>query len=120
MVFEFPQEGEALTNEENNLVKTMIPVVYRLVLFSIVWNGLSIPALNLFYKYTGVLPVEDEDGPVAVAYLVESDPMPMNALAGSQDAKCRSVLVDNRFSRGYNAADMDINTMEDYRRKMQR
>jgi NhaP-type Na+/H+ or K+/H+ antiporter len=31
----FPEPGEALTEEENNLTRAMIPVVYWLVVFSI-------------------------------------------------------------------------------------
>ncbi|KAK5945677.1 hypothetical protein PMZ80_002883 [Knufia obscura] len=116
----FPEEGTALTKEENDLVRAMIPVVYWLVLFSIVWHGLSIPALNLFYVYMGVQPVEDEDGPVEVGQLSEGDTVPGNVVSGSRDAKRGSVLVRNRFSRGYNAAEVDLNGVEDWRRKTQR
>lgn len=116
----FPEEGEALTAEETNLVKAMIPVVYWLVLFSILWHGLSIPALNLIYEYAGVKPVEDEDGPVEITHLSEKDPLPTNAVAGSQDPRRRSVLVNNRFSRSYNTADMDLNAVDENRRHTQR
>jgi len=116
----FPEEGEALTAEETNLVRAMIPVVYWLVLFSIVWHGLSIPALSLIYQWTGVKPVEDEEGPVEVPHLSENYPLPTNAIAGSQDARRRSVLVNNRFSRSYNTAELDLNAVEDYRRQAQR
>jgi sodium/hydrogen antiporter len=50
----------------------MIPVVYWLVLFSIVWHGLSIPALNAFYGWKGVEPVQDEDGPVEVKVSIQA------------------------------------------------
>ena len=115
----FPEAGEALTTEENNLTAAMIPVVYWLVLFSIVWHGLSIPALNLIYKWRGVPPITDDDGPVEVMYLSENAPLPKNAVPGSKDPRRRSVLVNNRFSRSYNAAETDLNAVEDYRRRTQ-
>jgi len=116
----FPHEGEALTAEENDLVKVMIPVVYWLVVFSIIWHGLSIPALNLIYEYASVKPVEDEDGPVEVTHLSENAPLPVNAVRGSQDARRRSVLVNNRFSRSYSTAEISLTAVEDYRRRTQR
>ena len=51
-------DGDA---EETDLVRAMRPVVYWLVLFSIVVHGLSIPALNLIYRYMGVQPNIQED-----------------------------------------------------------
>lgn len=38
----FPKHGEAMT-EEDNIVRAMVPVIYRLVLFSIVckWTGVA-------------------------------------------------------------------------------
>jgi hypothetical protein len=39
-----------MTEEEDNLAKVMGPVVYWLVFFSIVFHGLSIPALDAFYR----------------------------------------------------------------------
>jgi sodium/hydrogen antiporter len=62
----FPDVEDAQTEEERNLIRVMVPVVYWLVLFSIVVHGLSIPALNAFYVWKGVEPVRDEDGPVEV------------------------------------------------------
>ena len=62
----FPELEEAQTQEERTLIQVMVPVVYWLVFFSIVWHGLSIPALNAFYAWKGVQPVTDDDGPVLV------------------------------------------------------
>ena len=55
----FPELGKG-DSEETDLVRAMIPVVYWLVLFSIVFHGLSIPALNIAYRYMGVEPVQDD------------------------------------------------------------
>jgi NhaP-type Na+/H+ or K+/H+ antiporter len=94
----FPKSGEALTVEENVLTRVMVPVVYWLVLFSIIVHGLSIPALNAFLKWRGVAPVEDEHGPIEVTALSEHEPVPKNARRSS-DPKRRSFVVNNRFSR---------------------
>ncbi|KIX05070.1 uncharacterized protein Z518_05942 [Rhinocladiella mackenziei CBS 650.93] len=94
----FPESGEALTVEENVLTRVMIPVVYWLVLFSIIVHGLSIPALNAFLKWRGVAPIQDECGPVEVNVLSEHEPIPKNARRSS-DPKRRSLVVNNRFSR---------------------
>ena len=113
----FPEPGEALTDEENNLTRSMIPVVYWLVLFSIIWHGLSIPALNLIYKWRGVPPIQDEDGPAVIQRLSTRDPLPKNSMA---DEKRGSVVVNNRFSRSYNTAELDMNAVEGYRRRTQK
>jgi hypothetical protein len=91
----FPKPGEARTDEEDDLVRAMIPVVYWLVLFSIVWHGLSIPALDAFYRFKGVQPITDED-PIEVRVLSEYNAMPINAYA---NPKRNSIIVHNRFSR---------------------
>lgn len=39
-------------------------MVYWLVLFSIVVHGLSIPALNLIYKFYGVKPIQEDSVPI--------------------------------------------------------
>ncbi|KAG5790910.1 hypothetical protein H9Q69_010042 [Fusarium xylarioides] len=49
-------DGEEVTN----LVCATSPIVYWLVLFSIIVHGLSIPALNIFYHYTGKAPIQDD------------------------------------------------------------
>jgi hypothetical protein len=112
----FPEPGEALTEEENNLTRAMIPTVYWLVVFSIFWHGLSIPALNLFYKWRGVPSVEDQDGPAVVRHLSVNNPAPKNSTV---DEKRGSVVLNNRFSRNYNTADLDMNAVEQYRRRTQ-
>jgi hypothetical protein len=112
----FPEPGEALTEEENNLARAMIPTVYWLVVFSIFWHGLSIPALNLFYKWRGVPSVEDQDGPVIVQRLSVHNPVPKNSTI---DEKRGSVMLNNRFSRSYNTAELDLNAVEGYRRRTQ-
>ncbi|KAK7185774.1 sodium hydrogen exchanger family protein [Paraphaeosphaeria sporulosa] len=43
--------GEATTDEEENLAAAMIPVVYWLVIFSVVFHDLLIPALDAFYCF---------------------------------------------------------------------
>lgn len=112
----FPEPGEGLTEEENNLTRAMIPVVYWLVVFSIFWHGLSIPALNLIYKWRGVEPIQDEDGPTVVRRLSAHNPAPKNA---SVDERRSSFVVNNRFSRSYNTAELDMNAVEGYRRRTQ-
>jgi len=93
----FPKPGEAMTEEEDNLTRAMIPVVYWLVLFSIVWHGLSIPALDAFYRFKGVQPIIEEE-PAEIRVRSENDAMPINAYA---NPKRKSVIVHNRFSRPY-------------------
>jgi hypothetical protein len=84
-----------MTEEEDNLTRAMVPVVYWLVLFSIVWHGLSIPALDAFYRFKGVQPIIEEE-PAEIRVLTENDAMPSNAYA---DPKRKSMVVHNRFSR---------------------
>jgi len=87
----FPEEGG--DEEETNLVRVMGPVVYWLVLFSVVVHGLSIPGLNLVYKYMGVKPIKDDA--VEVRRTSIMTPTPANAVVGGQDR----FVVYNRFSR---------------------
>lgn len=94
----FPEAGEALTDEENQLTRAMIPVVYWLVFFSIVVHGLSIPALNLVLKWRGVPPVTDEEGPVEMRQLSRRQSLPKNSRP-SLDPRRNSIVVNNRFSR---------------------
>jgi len=75
----------------------MIPVVYWLVLFSIIFHGLSIPALDLFYRWKGVQPIV-EDSPAEVQVLSSTEALPNNAY--KDPSKRNSVMVMNRFSRG--------------------
>ncbi|KAF2742213.1 Na(+)/H(+) antiporter 1 [Sporormia fimetaria CBS 119925] len=91
----FPSPGTALTTEEDSLTSAMGPVVYFLVIFSIIVHGLSIPALDAFYRHRGVSPIL-EDNPAEIQILSENDPLPANAYV---DARRRSVVAHNRFSR---------------------
>ncbi|KAH5028620.1 hypothetical protein HBI81_126000 [Parastagonospora nodorum] len=91
----FPKAGEAMTDEEDHLTQAMGPVVYWLVLFSIIWHGLSIPALDAFYRYKGVQPIIEEE-PAEIHVLSENDALPANAYG---NPKRKSVIVHNRFSR---------------------
>jgi NhaP-type Na+/H+ or K+/H+ antiporter len=96
----FPELGEG-DEEETDLVRAMIPVVYWLVLFSIVVHGLSIPGLNLAYGYFDVAPI-DEDA-VEVRRKSIHVPTPSNAMVGDGE----NFIAYNRFSRPvYNVADL--------------
>lgn len=88
----FPELGEG-DAEQTNLVRVMGPVVYWLVLFSIVVHGLSIPALNLIYKYKGVKPIKDDA--VEIRRASVSSAAPSNAVVGGEDR----FVAYNRFSR---------------------
>lgn len=89
----FPKVEAAETHEEEDLLRAMGPVVYFLVLFSIVVHGLSIPALEIIYRWQKVEPIVEMD-PVTVRRLSISDALPNNAHAQGQ-----SVVRHNRFSR---------------------
>ncbi|KAB2568852.1 hypothetical protein DBV05_g12463, partial [Lasiodiplodia theobromae] len=81
------------------------PAVYFLVLFSIIFHGLSIPALDLLYKLLGVPPLIDaESGPVEVRPLSLHAAKPKNS---AYVAKRGSVVVYNRFSRGVGRGDFE-------------
>ena len=88
----FPELGHG-DEEETNLVRVMGPVVYWLVLFSIVVHGLSIPALNIIYYYMGVKPIKED----AVEMRRRSTQVatPPNGISDGQDR----FVVYNRFSR---------------------
>ncbi|KAJ3497180.1 hypothetical protein NLG97_g2095 [Lecanicillium saksenae] len=88
----FPKAGEG-DEEETNLAKAIGPVVYWLVLFSIVVHGLSIPALNLIYTYMGVKPIKEDS--VEIRRVSMSVATPVNAVPGNQD----TFIAYNRFSR---------------------
>ncbi|KAK2759987.1 hypothetical protein FQN54_002723 [Arachnomyces sp. PD_36] len=91
----FPKLGEGDT-ELNNLVRAMSPLVYWLVLFSIIVHGLSIPLHNLIYKWAGVKPIVDETGPIPMRRLSMNQSVPKNS---TRSDKHESVIVNNRFSR---------------------
>ncbi|KAF2186496.1 hypothetical protein K469DRAFT_686894 [Zopfia rhizophila CBS 207.26] len=91
----FPKPGEAKTEEEDNPTHAMIPVVYWLVIFSIIVHGLSIPALDAFYRWKKIPPISDSE-PAEIRILSEKEPLPNNAY---NNPKRNSIIVNNRFSR---------------------
>ncbi|KAM4058825.1 sodium/hydrogen exchanger family protein [Hirsutella rhossiliensis] len=88
----FPKAGQG-DEEENDLARAIGPVVYWLVLFSIVVHGLSIPGLNLIYKYTGVKSIQDDA--VEIRRVSMRVATPPNAVQGGKD----TFIAYNRFSR---------------------
>lgn len=88
----YPELGHG-DEEETQLVRVMIPVVYFLVLFSIVVHGLSIPGLNLIYKFCGVKPIMDDA--VVVRRKSVRVPTPVNAEVNDN----KTFVAYNRFSR---------------------
>jgi NhaP-type Na+/H+ or K+/H+ antiporter len=104
----FPKLGEG-DEEETNLVRAMVPVVYFLVLFSIVWHGLSIPALNIIYKVMKIKPITDDATEIKRRSLMAAPPH--NAVVGDD----QTFIAFNRFSRPvFNVADL---TAEGIKRK---
>ncbi|KAE8375002.1 Sodium/hydrogen exchanger family-domain-containing protein [Aspergillus bertholletiae] len=89
----FPRPGES-DSEINTLTATMTPVVYWLVLFSILVHGLSVPILDTLYKLYNVPYICDH--PVEVLLLSNHEPLPNNSTANRAR---HSVMVNNRFSR---------------------
>lgn len=92
----FPELGHG-DGEETNLVRVMGPVVYWLVFFSIVVHGLSIPALNLIYKWRGIEPIKKDA--VSIRRASMQVPPPSNVAATGVD----NFVVYNRFSRSENS-----------------
>lgn len=88
----FPELGEG-DEEETNLIKAISPVVYWLVLFSIVVHGLSIPALNIIYKILDVKPIKEDSTELRRMSTYVSTPP--NAVVGDTD----TFIAYNRFSR---------------------
>ena len=99
----FPKNGLATTVEEDNLTAAMIPVVYWLVFFSIVVHGLSIPALDAFYRWRKIPPITEEE-PSEIQVLSENEALPNNAYVTGHR---RSMVVHNRFSRSFSVANDD-------------
>lgn len=82
-------EGEA------NLLRALRPVVFFLVLTSIVVHGLSIPALSAIYRAYGVQPIADD----AVQLRRQSIHVPAPANARPDSADGDYFVAYNRFSR---------------------
>ncbi|KAF3008607.1 hypothetical protein E8E13_007895 [Curvularia kusanoi] len=91
----FPKLENAETHEEEDLLRAMGPVVYFLVLFSIVVHGLSIPLLEILYRRLGVEPIV-ELAPAVERRRSVSEALPPNSHV---DPRCGSVVRHNRFSR---------------------
>ncbi|KAJ4366770.1 hypothetical protein N0V83_007295 [Neocucurbitaria cava] len=91
----FPTPEEATTAEEEDLTRAMIPVVYWLVIFSIIVHGLSIPALDAFYRYKKIPPISEAE-PVEIRVFSDNEVLPNNA---NRNLKRNSVIIHNRFSR---------------------
>jgi hypothetical protein len=91
----YPKLDAVETQEEEDLLRAMRPIVYFLVLFSIVVHGLSIPALELIYRWRDVKPIVELE-PSLVRRRSISEPLPPNSHV---DPRCGSVVRHNRFSR---------------------
>merc|ERR1711977_684044 len=90
----FPKLGSEQTQEETDMLQALDPVIYWLAFFSIVFHGLSIPALNAFYVWKGVEPIVEDDA-VEITMRSDNEPLPNNAYV---NPKRGSVIVSNRFS----------------------
>ncbi|KAI5919417.1 Sodium/hydrogen exchanger family-domain-containing protein [Camillea tinctor] len=88
----FPKLEDA-SPSEYQLLKALCPVVYFLVLFSIVVHGLSIPLLSVLYWWRGVQPITDDAVQIRRGSLYE--PTPANGFAGD----CDTFIAFNRFFR---------------------
>ncbi|KAI0880931.1 Na(+)/H(+) antiporter 1 [Annulohypoxylon maeteangense] len=88
----FPRE-EAASAGERALLDAITPVVYFLVLFSILVHGLSIPILSGIYRYCNVRTITEDA--VEIRRRSIYMPTPSNAFRGDQD----TFIVYNRFFR---------------------
>ncbi|KLU86018.1 Na(+)/H(+) antiporter [Magnaporthiopsis poae ATCC 64411] len=91
----FPHIGETGDVRSDDMLRALVPSVYFLVMFSIVVHGLSIPVLDMAYRYLGVEPVTDD----AVQMRRKSAHVapPANARVDSSDSEY--FVAYNRFSR---------------------
>lgn len=90
----FPELGNG-DEEETNLIAAIHPTVMWLVLFSIVVHGLSIPILEIIYRYSGVKPIQDDA--VEIKRKSMHVVTPINAVEGDKE----TFIAFNRFSRPY-------------------
>ncbi|KAI1773772.1 Cation/H+ exchanger [Hypoxylon cercidicola] len=88
----FPKE-HAASSRERELLDAICPVVYFLVLFSILVHGLSIPILSAIYRYREVQPITEDA--VEIRRRSIYVPTPVNAFTGDGD----TFIVYNRFFR---------------------
>lgn len=110
----FPKVDVAETHEEEDLLRAMGPVVYFLVLFSIIVHGLSIPGLELIYRWQGVQPIVEME-PVTSRRLSVSIPLPNNAHV---DPRHGSVVRHNRFSRAVSVSDRPGFSFDELERRL--
>ncbi|KAH8698089.1 Sodium/hydrogen exchanger family-domain-containing protein [Phaeosphaeriaceae sp. PMI808] len=94
----FPKLDAAETYEEEDMLRAMGPIVYFLVLFSVIVHSLSIPALELIYRWQGVQPIVEIE-PVTEPALSANSALPNNAHI---DHIHGGVVRHNRFSRAVN------------------
>jgi NhaP-type Na+/H+ or K+/H+ antiporter len=104
----FPKVDAAETHEEEDLLRAMGPVVYFLVLFSIVVHGLSIPALEMIYRWQKVPPIVETE-PVTERRFSVSSALPNNAHV---DPRHGSVVRHNRFSRAVSRDGVNFEQLE--------
>ena len=92
----FPKLEELLPTDTEvaNLVAAMVPVVYWLLFFSIVVLGLSIPALDAFYRFRSIELIQEQN-PVKVPIRSSIQARPTNS---RKHGNCQSIYVHNRFS----------------------
>ncbi|KAI1385204.1 Na(+)/H(+) antiporter 1 [Hypoxylon trugodes] len=88
----FPKGDEASIGERE-LLDAMCPVVYFLVLFSIIVHGLSIPILSAIYGYCGVRTITEDAVEIKRRSIYVATPP--NAFRGDPD----TFIVYNRFFR---------------------
>ncbi|KAI1634219.1 Sodium/hydrogen exchanger family-domain-containing protein [Biscogniauxia mediterranea] len=88
----FPKLEDA-SPSERQLLEALSPVVYFLVLFSIVVHGLSIPLLSALYQRRGVEPITEDA--VQICRRSIYAPPPANGFTGDRD----TFIAFNRFFR---------------------
>jgi len=93
-------ERDAADAGERALLDAIAPVVYWLVLFSIVVHGLSVPGLSLTYKFLGTKRIVDDA--ISVRRKSVHVPRPANAVEGDSEY----FIAFNRFSRPIFPADV--------------
>ncbi|KAI1370980.1 Na(+)/H(+) antiporter 1 [Hypoxylon crocopeplum] len=88
----FPKEQVA-SSRERELLDAISPVVFFLVLFSIVVHGLSIPILSTIYRFCNVRPITEDAVEIRRRSIYMATPS--NAFRGDRD----TFIAYNRFFR---------------------
>ncbi|KAH7311573.1 Sodium/hydrogen exchanger family-domain-containing protein [Stachybotrys elegans] len=78
---------------EQALLRAIGPVIYWLVLFSIIMHGLSVPLLSVTYKYFGIKPIQEDA--VSIRPRSVHSAAPANSVRGDGE----TYIAYNRFSR---------------------